>query len=224
MSQTTEILMALYEAMRRRFGHQHWWPGDGAFEIMVGAVLTQNTAWRNVEKAILNLKNAGVLEPRKMLSLEPGRLAALIKPAGYYNVKAARLREFLLFLKTRCDFDIKKLRSCKLAALRTELLAVKGIGEETADSMLLYALGKPAFVVDAYTRRVLERHMLAERSATYGEIKMIFEDNLRANVGYFKDFHAQIVMVGKEFCRPKKPACEKCPLAGWAGYGQKNIL
>lgn len=212
------LLEKAYKLCRARFGHRNWWPGDTPFEVMVGAILTQNTNWGNVEKAMANVKKAGALSPRKLYEFHPRSLAALIKPAGYYNVKAKRLRNFLKYLIDRYDGDPERMSRCPTEILREELLVVKGIGPETADSILLYALDKPVFVVDAYTHRILHRHHLASDESTYDEIQALFMDNLRSDVRFYNDFHAQIVEVGKNFCRPKNPRCSECPLNGWNWY------
>ncbi len=218
------LLLDMYGRLRGHFGFLRWWPGDGPFEIIVGAILTQNTAWKNVERAIENLKAAGVLDPKALYALSVGRLASLVKPAGYYNVKAGRLMSFMDFFQERYSLDVGRMRRTRLPELRKELLGVKGIGSETADSILLYAMGKLTFVVDAYTRRVLLRHCpppslgagFMEKNADYEEIKGFFENNLPSKRGLYKDFHAQIVYVGKDFCRPR-PKCAGCPLFGWHG-------
>lgn len=203
-------LMKYYEAMRKRFGHRDWWPGESPFEIMIGAILTQNTNWQNVVKAIDNLKANGLLEPRALHAADTAAVAALIRPSGYFNQKTKKLKAFLDWF-AGYDYDIEALKRKSLASLREELMSVKGIGPETADDILLYALDMPSFVIDAYTYRVLHRHLLAGEEATYDEIKELFEDNLPKNVGLFNDFHAQFVEVGKYFCK-REPECDKCPL------------
>lgn len=210
-------LRRAYERMRRRFGHQGWWPGETPFEVCVGAILTQNTNWTNVERAIANLKAAGLLEPRRLLALSPSRLAALIRPAGYFNVKAQRLRAFLTVLVRECDGDLTRLLGGPLEVARTRLLRIHGIGPETADSMLLYAGGRLVFVVDAYTRRIFARHGWCEPGADYDTIQRLCTRALnhrpRARLlDYWQDYHAQLVAVGKEFCRPRQPRCAACPL------------
>ncbi|MCX6909418.1 MAG: endonuclease III domain-containing protein [Verrucomicrobia bacterium] len=174
-------LAAAFTLLRRHFGPQYWWPGDTPFEVCVGAILTQNTAWTNVEKAIANLRRARVLTPQRLRALSHRRLAALIRPAGYFNVKARRLRSFLDFLHDEFRGDLRRVFRLPTAALREKLLAVNGIGPETADSILLYAGGHESFVVDAYTRRILARHGWAPRSADYHDIKALFEQSLDGN-------------------------------------------
>jgi endonuclease-3 related protein len=206
-----------YELMRARSGHQHWWPGETAFEVCVGAILTQNTAWSNVERAIANLKAAQVLEPEKMSALPEAKLAELIRPAGYFNVKARRLRSFLRVLVGESGGDLGKLFAGKTSAVRERLLAIHGIGPETADSLLLYAGGHRSFVVDAYTKRIFSRHGWCAQDAGYDDLKQICESALNEKTGaarldYWQDYHAQLVMVGKHFCRARAPRCEDCPL------------
>lgn len=211
MGRQTAFLMEFYRRLLARFGPQHWWPGETPFEVIVGAILTQNTNWGNVEKAIANLKLADVLEPRKLLALDPSTLARLIRPAGFFNVKTKRLRSFLAWFVETHDGDVERMRRRPLAALREELLAVKGVGRETADSILLYAVGLPSFVVDAYTYRVLRRHGLIAEDADYDEMKALFEDNLKRDARLYNEYHALLVAAGKHHCKPK-PVCTGCPL------------
>lgn len=236
--------------MRAQFGHQRWWPGETPFEVCVGAILTQNTAWSNVERAIANLKAAQVLEPGRLYTLPEDRLAALIRPAGYFNVKARRLRAFLreLLGPSASGRDASVLPSVPPAVLspgreigsaggthgstskcldrffagataevRERLLAINGIGPETADSMLLYAGGHASFVIDAYTKRIFARHGWCAAEAGYDEVKALCESALCQRTGaalldYWQDYHAQLVMVGKHFCRTRNPRCADCPL------------
>jgi endonuclease-3 related protein len=202
-----------YRRLRAHFGHQHWWPGDTPFEVCVGAILTQNTAWSNVEKAIYNLKRARALSPRALHRLSEREIAALIKPSGYFNIKARRLKAFIEFLFAEYGGSVARMAREDLATLRLKLLAVKGVGPETADSILLYALGKPVFVVDAYTRRVLIRHHLIKPTATYDKIQKLFHSSLHPpRSTFFNDFHAQFVAVGKIYCKSRVALCECCPL------------
>ena len=205
--------LAPYQRLLAHYGPQHWWPGETPFEVMVGAVLTQNTAWTNVEKAIANLKAAQALDCRAMLALPDGDLAALIRPAGYFNVKAVRLKALCRFLDRRGVADVPERLAgqADLAALRHDLLAVHGIGEETADSILLYALGLPSFVVDAYTRRAFGRLGLLAGNERHDEIRQRFETGLPRDVGLYNEYHALIVQLGKQHCRPR-PRCAGCPL------------
>jgi endonuclease-3 related protein len=178
---------------------------------MVGAILTQNTAWKNVEKAIENLKGENLLSLHKLTRLRESQLARLIRPAGYFNVKARRLRNFLEFLRVRYGGNIRKMGKAPIKRLRRELLEVNGIGEETADSILLYALGKRSFVVDAYTRRIFSRHRYLNGDESYPTIKKIFSSHLPKSIPLYNDYHAQLVEVGKDYCR-KTPRCALCPL------------
>jgi len=202
----------LYQKLYAYFGPQHWWPGDSAFEVIVGAVLTQNTNWANVEKAIDNLKKHRLLKPDKLYQIPKEKLAKLIKPAGYYNIKAKRLRSFLSFFLKDYKGSLKIMSLAQTLSLRQQLLSVNGIGSETADSILLYALDKPVFVVDAYTRRILLRHRLIKESATYDQIQNLFTQNLKPDVKLFNEYHALLVRLGKEFCLKRSPKCEVCPL------------
>ncbi|MCB9770561.1 MAG: endonuclease III domain-containing protein [Candidatus Omnitrophica bacterium] len=204
-------LMEVYSSLRERFGHRDWWPGDTPFEIIVGAILTQNTAWKNVEKAIANLKREKVLSVAAMRRIPQDHLAELIRSSGYFNQKAIKLKAFISFLDEHYSGSIAKMAKAPLETLRHHLLEVKGIGPETADSILLYALNKPIFVIDAYTKRLLQRHHYFDKEPTYHEAQEFFERNLPANLDLFNDYHAQIVAVGHHYCKPK-PRCEGCPL------------
>jgi endonuclease III related protein len=208
---TGELIMQMYEALLARFGHRKWWPGDSPFEVCVGAVLTQNTSWKNVARAIDNLKEASALNPAEIYNLSQEELARLIRPSGYFNVKAARLKNFVAHLVERHHADLDSLFTAPTALLREELLSIKGIGKETADSIILYAAEKPIFVVDAYTRRVLHRHGLISEKEEYDAIQDMFHRNLPRDVPLFNDFHAQFVAVGHNYCK-KTPLCEQCPL------------
>jgi endonuclease III related protein len=205
-------LAIIYQRLHSLFGNQHWWPADTDFEVMVGAILTQNTNWLNVEKAIVNLKKHKLLEPRSLYKLKTKRLALLIRTAGYYNIKAQRLKNFLEFFILRYGASIKKMSKADTGHLRRELLAVNGIGPETADSILLYALNKPVFVVDAYTKRILSRHRLIDEADTYDSVQNLFMQNLKTGVQLFNEYHALLVKLGKDFCLKNKPKCDICPL------------
>jgi len=211
VTSTAGILKSFYSALLERFGPQHWWPGESPFEVMVGAVLTQNTSWTNVEKAISSLKAASALDPQVLRDMPLDKLSQFIRPAGYYNLKAARLHNLLRLLQDDFGGDLGRFFAGPLDALRERLLAVKGIGPETADSMILYAAGRPSFVVDTYTFRVALRHGLVFDACSYDELKSLFEDNLPADAPLFNEYHALIVRLGKEYCR-KKALCEGCPL------------
>jgi endonuclease-3 related protein len=205
-------IQSVYKKLYCCFGPQHWWPAKGPFEVMVGAILTQNTNWLNVEKAIHNLKKNKLLNPTRLYRLSQKRLAALIRPAGYYNIKARRLKEFLIFFFKYYQGNLKKIAQKDPWLLRHQLLSVNGIGPETADSILLYALNKPAFVIDAYTKRILLRHRLIKAEATYEEAQELFRRNLKKDVKLFNEYHALLVKLGKEFCLKNKPRCDMCPL------------
>jgi endonuclease-3 related protein len=211
MTRTAEQLKAFYEAMYAAHGPQHWWPAHTPTEVIVGAILTQNTAWRNVERAIENLKRAKMLDWQRLRDVPSEQLAELIRPAGTYQVKTRRLKSFIAWLWERYDGDLDRMFATSLPTLREELLSVSGIGRETADAILLYAGNLPTFVVDAYTARILYRHGLIDESADYDEIKDTFESNLPADVPLFNEYHALLVQVGKVHCRPRAK-CEGCPL------------
>ncbi len=206
-------LLQAYERLLAAFGPQRWWPGDSPFEIMVGAVLVQNTAWRNVERAIENLREAGVMQPCALYALPPAELAELIRPAGYYQVKAKRLRNLLKFVLDEFDGSLDAMFRVSLSTLREQLLAIHGIGPETADAILLYAGGLPTFVVDTYTHRILARHGWIDYDADYHQIKDQFESDLPADAPLYNEYHALLVRVGKDYCKRTSPKCETCPLA-----------
>ena len=210
--QKRDILLKIYNSLYNYFGPLKWWPGDTPFEIIVGAILTQNTSWSNVEKALDNLKKENLLEPRKLYYLHQEELAQLIKPSGYYNIKARRLKNFINLFINDFEGSAEKMFSGDSGELRKKLLNVNGIGPETADSILLYAGKKPFFVVDAYTKRVFSRHKLISKDSTYYQIQEFFSQNLDGNVELFNEFHAQIVMLGKTICSSKNPDCAKCPI------------
>jgi endonuclease III related protein len=224
-------LRRAYKLMRARFGHQHWWPGETPFEVCVGAILTQNTSWSNVERALANLKAARALEPKKLFALPEAKLAQLIRPAGYFNVKARRLRSFLRVLVEEFGGDLGRLFAGETSAVRERLLAIHGVGPETADSLLLYAGGHHSFVIDAYTKRIFSRHGWISKTESrkqraggrkpkpgdYDGLKALCESALEQKpaaerLDYWQDYHAQLVMAGKQFCRTRAPRCDECPL------------
>ena len=205
-------LMAIYDKLYSFYGPQHWWPGDTPFEVAVGAILTQNTNWSNVEKAIGNLKEHKMLDARVIHQMPIDQLASIIRPSGYYNIKAQRLRAFIDYLVGSYGGSMARMKKGGTEKLRNELLAVNGIGQETADSILLYALGKPVFVIDAYTKRVLLRHGLMDMNASYEECRQLFHVELDEDVRLFNEYHALLVRVGKEYCRPMQ-RCAGCPLS-----------
>jgi endonuclease-3 related protein len=204
-------LTGIYNALLRRFGPQHWWPGDTPLEIMIGAILTQNTNWANVEKAIGNLKAEKALDARLLCKMDPARLAALIRPSGYFNVKARRLQALMKFLYEEYGGDPAAMADGSLENLRQKLLAVHGVGAETADSILLYALNMPVFVTDAYTRRIFSRLGMIPEKSSYDDTQRLFKDHLRKEEGLFNEYHALLVALGKNYCRPR-PLCQECPL------------
>jgi len=210
--QKRNILLKIYNSLYNYFGPLNWWPGDTPSEIMIGTILTQNTSWGNVEKAIDNLKKENLLEPRKLYRINREELAQLIKPSGYYNIKAQRLKNFVNLFVNDFEGSAEKMFSGDGRELRKKLLKVNGIGPETADSILLYAGEKPFFVVDAYTKRIFSRHKLISKDSTYRQIQEFFIKNLDRDVKLFNEFHAQIVMLGKTICTSRNPNCAKCPI------------
>ncbi len=210
-------LRQAYQQMHRAHGHQQWWPADSPFEICVGAILTQNTAWKNVEHAIANLKTAKALSAKRMYDLPVDELAQLIRPAGYYNMKAARLRNFLSVLMEQHNGSLQRMMADKTETVRARLLSINGIGPETADSMLLYAGGHASFVIDAYTKRIFSRHDWCKETDVYDALQTLCQTALDQRTGaartdYWQDYHAQLVVVGNRHCRPKNPHCDECPL------------
>lgn len=203
--------------MNSHYGNLRWWPADSPFEVAVGAILTQNTTWRSVERAISNLKSQNLLDPKKLSTIPDDILAGLIRPSGYYRVKTRRLKSFLAFLNDEFHGSLERLFSEDPWPLRKKLLSVRGIGEETADSILLYAGQKPVFVVDAYTRRILERHGIISGHPSYADIQKLFMDRLPRSAPLFNQYHALLVNTGKQFCLKKKPLCSQCPLAATGG-------
>jgi endonuclease III related protein len=206
-------LMGIFDSLLAAFGPRHWWPGDSPLEVMVGAVLTQNTSWRNVEKAIANMKEAGLLEIARLAEVGESELARIIRPAGYYNVKSRRLKALISNFHRRFEGSIENAAALTTAELRAYLLSLNGIGPETADSILLYALERPVFVVDAYTRRFLRNHGLADHTGDYHDIQKLFTDNLPGDLYLFNEYHALIVRLAQEHCK-KRPDCPTCPLVG----------
>ncbi len=203
--------MRIYGLLLEHYGPRHWWPAETPFEVCVGAILTQNTNWTNVEKAIASLKLEGLLSPTAFRDVPIEKLAEAIRPAGYFNIKSVRLKDFISWLFGRFAGSLETMAGEDLPVLREELLTVKGIGPETADSILLYACGKPTFVVDAYTKRLLTGLGLINGKEGYEEVRTLFMDNLPVDVELFNEYHALIVQHAKEHCR-KKPLCPGCPL------------
>ena len=207
----SRVLQNTYQRLLDHYGRQHWWPAEEPFEVIVGAILTQSTAWTNVEKAVANLKNAGALTPQTLRELPREEIASLIYPSGYYNVKARKLKAFVDWLGGKYNDNLSHLLGNNTNDLREQLLSVYGIGEETADSIILYAAGKPVFVIDAYTRRIINRRGLKPSAETYTAYQTLFIKHLPADSWLFNEYHALLVRLGKDVCR-KNPACERCCL------------
>ncbi len=205
-------LLNLHKYLRNYFGPLRWWPGDSELEIMVGAILTQNTNWQNVSKAICNLKAKKLLDVKPLYYIKEQSLSELIKPCGYHNLKAKRLKNFISFFYKEYAGSPEKMFSDELYNLREKLLNINGVGPETADSILLYAGGKPIFVVDAYTSRIFQRHQYFSTEYKYRQIQDYFMDKLPRDSLIYNEFHAQIVMIGKKYCKKNNPECEDCPL------------
>ncbi len=201
-----------YGALFSAFGPQRWWPGGTQFEVIVGAILTQNTSWTNVERAIANLRDAGLLSPAAIDSVPLSRLEELIRSSGYFRQKALKLKAFCEFLRVDYAGSLEQMFATPMDVLRKKLLGVFGIGPETADSILLYAGQHPVFVVDAYTKRMLSRHGWIDEDASYEDVRSMVERQFSGNTGLFNEFHALIVNAGKQFCRPRDPLCGECPL------------
>lgn len=201
-----------YNALYRAHGPQHWWPGRTRFEVIVGAILTQNTSWSNVEQAIAELRRERLLSASAIERVPLVRLARLVRSSGYFRQKARKLKAFVHFVQKQYRGSLDKMFATPTAELREQLLEVRGIGPETADSILLYAGKHPVFVVDAYTRRILERHGLADGKESYQDIRARFEQSLPSSASLFNEYHALIVHTGKHFCRKREPDCEQCAL------------
>jgi endonuclease-3 related protein len=204
-------LTDIYRRLSGGFGPQHWWPAEEPFEVIVGAILTQSAAWGNVEKAIANLKMAEALSPARLRRLQLPKLAGLVRPCGYYNAKALKLKSFAFWLGNHYNDDLDRLFAVNTDDLRQQLLSVHGIGQETADSILLYAAGKPIFVIDAYTRRILSRIGLFPEKESYAGYQAFFMEHLPPDAVMFNEYHALLVRLGKDFCR-RRPLCSTCHL------------
>ena len=205
-------LMRYYDAMSAALGPMRWWPAETPFEVIVGAILTQSTAWGNVELAIANLRAAKMLTPRAMLRVPAARLAALIRPSGYFRQKAKKLKAFVRFLNTSYKLSLARMFQTPTDELRKQLLEVHGVGPETADSILLYGGNHPVFVVDAYTHRILGRHGITDGKADYEKVRSMIENSIPRQAELFNEFHALIVSTGKNWCRKSVARCEECPL------------
>ncbi len=202
----------IYKRLFKNLGPQRWWPADSAFEVIIGAILTQNTNWQNASGAVDNLKKSNLLSPQKLRHIRLKKLAYQIRPAGYYNIKAKRIKNFLNFFFSKYKGSLKHMSKVPLRKLRRELLQINGIGPETADSILLYALGKAAFVVDSYTRRIFSRHNFLKGTEPYQVIQDYFLKKLPKNIKLFNEFHALLVKLGKDYCSKSNPKCKICPL------------
>ncbi len=211
LKSASQVLQNVYHRLMDTYGPQHWWPAEEPFEVMVGAILTQSAAWLNVEKAIANLKAAKALSPQALRQLSLSELATLIHPCGYYNAKARKLKSLVHWLGEYYEDELSKLFANTTAQPRQQLLSIWGIGQETADSIILYAANKPIFVIDAYTRRIISRIGLAPAGNSYAAYQSLFLDNLPADVGLFNEYHALLVCLGKNVCR-HRPLCQQCCL------------
>ncbi len=218
----SQRLLEIYRRLDAAYGPQHWWPGETRFEVIVGAILTQSAAWANVEKAIANLKAAGALSPEGLACFSKGELARLIYPAGYFNAKARKLKAFSALLSQRFDGQLERLLAAPVEELRPLLLATYGIGPETADSILLYAAGRPVFVIDAYTRRLLSRLGMTPDRDSYDSWRALFMDSLEGDAALFNEYHALVVRHGKEVCR-RQPRCEVCSLLEGCPTGESKL-
>jgi endonuclease-3 related protein len=205
-------LLRYYDAMAAALGPMHWWPARTPFEVIVGAILTQSTAWGNVERAIANLRAAQLLSPSAMLRVRTQRLAMLVRPSGYFRQKAKKLKAFVRFLQDGYGGSLKRMFRTPTSELRERLLSVHGIGPETADSILLYAGNHSVFVVDAYTHRIFGRHGITDGKAEYEKVRAFIETSIPSRTELFNEFHALIVNTGKNWCRKSVPRCEECPL------------
>jgi len=205
------LVKAIYEKLLKEFGPQHWWPADTRMEVIVGAILTQNTNWKNVEKAIRNLKQHHEISIDSLRDISLSRLSALIRPSGYFNIKAKRLKNFINFLVLEYGGDLDSVGEDPLLILRKKFLKVNGIGPETADSILLYAFGKNIFVIDSYAKRIFSRHHIVSEEDSYERIQKVFMKSLDADAGIFNEYHALIVQLAKKFCKTT-PQCESCPI------------
>lgn len=207
--------LQVYDLLYAHFGPQNWWPAKTQFEVIIGAVLTQNTNWTNVEKALSNLKREGLLHYQGLSSCPTGTLAELIRPSGYYNVKAKRLKNLLAMIEELYGGDLTALFSDSLEIARQNLLEVKGVGPETADSILLYGGNYPIFVIDAYTHRIFSRHNMVAEETDYHSMQELFMDNLPSESSLYNEYHALIVETAKNYCKKKGPLCHLCPLEGF---------
>jgi len=215
------MLLKIYQRLHESFGSQHWWPAKTPFEVIIGAILTQQTSWNNVEKAINNLKKEKLLDSKKLHEIKNEKLEKLIQSSGYYRQKTKKLKNFMNLLWENYDGILEKLFEQPIPKLRENLLSVNGIGKETADSIILYAANKPVFVIDAYTVRLMNRLGITQEK-DYDKLQKLFQKNLPQDVQLFNEFHALIVKLGKDYCK-KKPRCNKCPLKQNCNYAKKSL-
>ena len=209
---TSDRIKNIYKLLYKEYGPQGWWPGDSQLECILGAILTQNTSWQNVEKAIGNLKKLGLLSIEKLTLLTTNELAQLIRSSGYFNQKAIKIKNFITFLYENYQGNLETMFQEEISELRDKLLQIKGIGPETADCIILYGGNKPIFVIDTYTYRILSRHGLVPEQTRYGEMQELIMDSLTQDAQIFNEYHALIVKTGKEHCRKQNPICAGCPL------------
>ena len=220
---TLPALADYFAALFEAHGAQKWWPGQTRFEVIVGAILTQNTSWTNVERAIANLRRARLLTPAAIARISEAKLARLIRSSGYFRQKARKLKEFVHFLRSHHQGSLDKMFRTPTVTLREQLLLIHGIGPETADSILLYAGHRPVFVVDSYTRRILGRHNLASGKENYEQIRALFEQSLPQDHALYNEYHALIVHTGKEYCRAREARCGDCALRRFLPATEKEI-
>jgi endonuclease-3 related protein len=214
------ILMKIYDTLYTSIGPRGWWPGENPFEVVIGAILTQNTSWKNVKKAINNLKDKNLLSPERLYNTDTEVLAQVIKPSGYYNQKAKKIKHFLEYFK-KYDFSFNKLQKINIKELREQLLAINGIGEETADSILLYALNKPIFVIDTYTKRIFSRLGFINENIKYSDLQKFFNNHLKKDTALFNEYHALIDYLAHFICK-KKPECQKCMLKNYCEFREDS--
>ena len=215
----SEMIREVYQLLIADFGKQEWWPAESDFEVIIGAILTQNAAWSNVEKALSALKERNLLKPEALSKVPDEELAQILRPSGYYNQKLRKIREFLKHIKAHGT--LQNFLNLPMDELRSELLSIWGIGEETADDIVLYAAHKPSFVIDAYTRRIISRVGILDESRPYSEFKELFESSFKPNVDEFKEYHALLDELAKRNCK-KKPLCETCPLSKLCNYDNEE--
>jgi len=207
---TEDILINIYQKLYSSIGPRGWWPAESTFEIVIGAILTQNTSWKNVKKAVSNLKRENLLSPQILFNTDTKVIAEIIKSSGYYNQKAKKVKNFLEYFKL-FDFSFERMAERDLEELREQLIKINGIGEETADSILLYALDKPVFVIDAYTKRIFSRLGFISENIKYSDLQRLFTEHLKKDTPLFNEYHALIDYLAHFICR-KKPECQRCVL------------